>query len=1102
MAKSTRQYVFEGMEHMQEGLHPFVMRALEAGLGKGWPQEVISRFPEWRPEQNGKFTLDTQKLLKIMERFWNDAFRNDLERTHRSIVNELIDVRNKLAHDGKFSYDDAERALDSMRRLLEATEALNSAETIGAMRKTIIRTQLSEQARNEERRKTASTSISAETVAGLLPWREVVEPHEDVATGNFQQAEFAADLGKVHAGSAPSEYSDPKEFFSRTYLTDGLSALLVGAAKRLSGTGGDPVVELQTNFGGGKTHSMLALYHMAGKTRISDLPGLDQLLSEGGNSVPDGISRAVLVGTARGPQEVIKNEAGQEIRTTWGEMAWQLGGAEAFAMVAENDAKGIAPGSDLLEALFRKCGPSLILIDEWVAYLRQIYNVEGLPSGSFDANLFFVQALTEAVKTSPQTLLVASLPQSQIEVGGTGGEEALARLKQTFSRVGTGWRPASQEESYEIVRRRLFKEVSADNFRHRDNTLKQFAKLYRENASDFPQGCADEDYRRKLEKAYPIHPEVFDQLYTSWGALEKFQRTRGVLRLMAQVIHELWMNNDPSVMIMPGSIAISSPRVEPELLHYLDIAWQSIIDGDVDGVNSTPYKIDQSAPNLNRFSATRRVARTVFLATAPSRDQENRGLDDRRINLGVVQPGEKAAIFSDALRRLANNARFMHGDMGRYWYSMSASLNRLAADRAAEIEDALIQVEVDKALAGYIGGIGDRGFFDAVQVCPSNSLDVPDEPGGVRVVVLGVKHPHNGRPGSEAEVEAKDILAHRGTSPRVYSNTLVFLAADRRQLDNLQEAIRLSRAWNSILNETDRLNLRQSDISLAKEKVSEAQDTVATRLKEAWCYLLFPTQDSATSEMEWSSAKIPSQEGLLARASKKLVSDEGLFTELGPARLNRELEKYIWNGRSQLPLKDIWEYSNRYIYLPRLRSRTVLIACVQAAISGIVPGPFSYAESYDEGTGYEGLHLQSAGHAIVAIDDRSVLVAADVAEEEFGKLAAQEKPDGDQDGGSPANPGGSEDKPSEGAGDGAKGEEVEALPTRFTGSVQISSDRPAHEMRQVVEAIVEQLTDLPGAKVSLILEIDAEVASGLDKSVVRTLTENANTLGFDDKVIS
>ncbi len=376
--------------------------------------------------------------------------------------------------------------------------------------------------RNEERRKTQRLEISVETVAGLLPWREVVEPHQDVASGEFQQAEFAADLAKVHSGSAPAEYRDPAQFFSRTYLTEGLSALLVGATKRLSGTGGDPVVELQTNFGGGKTHSMLALYHMAGEAPVQDLSGLDQLLEKQGLTVPTGINRAVLVGTSRGPQDVLNAEGGRRIRTTWGELAWQLGGADAFDMIADNDANGIAPGSHLLETIFRKYAPCLILIDEWVAYLRQIYRVEGLPSGSFDANLSFVQSLTEAVKASPGTLLVASLPASQIEVGGEGGQEALARLKQTFSRVESSWRPASQEESYEIVRRRLFKEIPGDKFHHRDNTLKQFAKLYRENANDFPQGCADEDYRRKLEKAFPIHPELFDQLYTSWGSLEKF----------------------------------------------------------------------------------------------------------------------------------------------------------------------------------------------------------------------------------------------------------------------------------------------------------------------------------------------------------------------------------------------------------------------------------------------------------------------------------------------------------------------------------------------------------------------------------------------------
>ena len=509
MAKSTRQYVFEGMELLPEGLTPFVEKRLESSLSGHWQAEVVQRIQGLRPNAKGNVSWDQQALLKTMFVFWKEAFSTVLGHSERSYVSELLEVRNKLSHNEAFSYDDAERALDSMRRLMEAISAGETAEQIGKMRDTILRTKFTELQRNEERRKSSRTDISVETVAGLMPWREVVEPHQDVATGEFQQAEFAADLGKVHNGSAPSEYRDPREFFSRTYLTEGLSTILIGAAKRLSNAGGDPVVELQTNFGGGKTHSMLALYHMAGGTSVKDLSGLDQLLSKHQLDVPKKVSRAVLVGTSRGPQDVIKLKGDRKIRTTWGELAWQIGGEEAFEMIAECDEKGIAPGSNLLEEIFKKYSPCLILIDEWVAYLRQIYKVDGLPSGSFDANLSFVQSLTEAVKASPGTLLVASLPASQIEVGGEGGQEALSRLKQTFSRVESSWRPASQEESYEIVRRRLFKEIPGDKFHHRDNTLKQFAKLYRENANDFPQGCADEDYRRKLEKAYSWHGLLF-----------------------------------------------------------------------------------------------------------------------------------------------------------------------------------------------------------------------------------------------------------------------------------------------------------------------------------------------------------------------------------------------------------------------------------------------------------------------------------------------------------------------------------------------------------------------------------------------------------------
>ena len=1097
MAKSTRQYVFEGMEVLPEALIPFVEKRLESTLTGHWQVRVAEKISGLRPPQNGQINWDQAALLNAMDRFWADAFKTVLGRAERSIVNELVDVRNKLSHNETFTYDDAERALDSMRRLMDAIGAGTTADQLSKMRDTILRTKFTELQRNEERRKTKKQNIAVDTVGGLLPWREVVEPHGDVATGEFQQAEFAADLGKVHAGSAPSEYRDPKEFFGRTYLTDGLQALLVGAAKRLSGAGGDPVVELQTNFGGGKTHSMLALYHMAGETPARDLPGLDQLLSENGVTVPEGINRAVLVGTSRGPQDTIACEGGREIHTTWGEMAWQLGGATAFDKIAENDAKGIAPGSNLLEEIFRACAPCLILIDEWVAYLRQIYKTDGLPSGSFDANLSFVQSLTEAVKTSPGTVLVAALPASQIEVGGEGGQEALARLEQTFSRIESSWRPASQEESYEIVRRRLFKEIPGDKFHHRDNTLKQFAKLYRDNTNEFPRGSDGEDYRRKMEKAYPIHPELFDQLYTIWGSLEKFQRTRGVLRLMAQAIHELWMNNDPSVMIMPGGVAVGSDRVEPELLHYLDLSWQSIIAGDVDGPNSIPYKIDQSAPNLNRCSATRRTARAIFMGTAPTHQQENKGLDDKQINLGVVQPGERPAIFGDALRRLDNQARFLHGDLGRYWYSLSASLTRVAEDRAGQIEEALVVMEIDKALATYINGLGDRGHFDAVQVAPGGSADVPDEAGGIRAVVLGVAYPHRGRDGSEAMEASKDILLHRGGTPRVYRNMLVFLAADARQIDNLKDAMRSALAWSEIVRDTERLNLTQSNSALAKVKLAEANETMKTRLKETWCYLLYPVQDSAEAEVAWISGKAPVQDGFLSRTSKRLVDEEALLTELGPARLDRELQKYIWNGKDHLSLKDLWEYVNRYIYLPRLKNRSVLVRTVEAAVAGMLPGPFAYAESWDEAARtYGGLAIDNAANIQIVIDNESVIVDPDIAEANRPAPPASSEP--------PAEEPVSQDidlatKTEENEAD--RPAQAEGKPTRFTGTVMISADRPARDIHQIVEAIVEQLTTLPGSEVSLKLEIDAEVPSGLDQTKVRTLIENSNTLGFIEKLI-
>src|SRR5690606_12748892 len=427
----------------------------------------------------------------------------------------------------------------------------------------------------------------------------------------------------------------------------------------------------------------------------------------------------------------------------------------------------------------------------------------------------------------------------------------------------------------------------------------------------------------------------------------------------------------------------------------------------------------------------------------------------------------------------------------------SASLNRLAADRAAQFEEALVLHEIDKALSDYINGLSDRGHFDTVQVAPGSSADIPDEPGGVRAVVLGVAHPHTGRAGSEALVQAKDIMMRRCNTPRVYRNMLVFLAAEQRQLDNLKAAQRAALAWAEIVRETKRLNLTQSDSALAEAKLKEASETLKTRMKEAWCYLIYPVQESAQSDVEWMSAKVPAQDGLLARASKKLVSDQGIWPELGPDNLNRQLEKYIWNGKPHLHLKDLWEYLNRYTYLPRIKNRSVLSKAVHAAVSGMLPGPFAYAERWDETKeSYVGLAISSATSAQVVIDSESVIIKPDVAEQYRQKQTAPAPAEGP----APVVTHGPDTTQPPASGT-PVAPPTEQRPTRFHGTVMISPERPAREIHQIVEAIIEQLTTLPGADVSIKLEIDAEVSSGLDRAKVRTLVENATTLGFVDKSV-
>ena len=411
--------------------------------------------------------------------------------------------------------DDAYRALDSAGRLLTAVSA-PQADEIEKTKMELLRLRFDEQVRSE-RRKSAGTAIESQATGNFKPWREVVTPHKDVASGRYQQAEFAADLWQVHLGEGTDEYRNPGEFFRRTYLTDSLRRLLVSAVHRLAGSGGDPVVQLQTNFGGGKTHSMLALYHLFSGAAPRELAGIDDVMREADTKSLPTARRVVLVGNKISPGNPVTKPDGTVVRTLWGELAWQLGGKKAFASIAADDEKATSPG-DELRKLFNDYGPCLILIDEWVAYARQLHDQSDLPAGSFETQFSFAQALTESAKLAKNCLLVISLPASDttgsphtqaddVEVGGQRGREALDRLRNVIGRLESTWRPASAEEGFEIVRRRLF-EPMADpaQFKDRDVVARAFADFYRTQQQEFAPECQKGDYEKRIRANFSAAP--------------------------------------------------------------------------------------------------------------------------------------------------------------------------------------------------------------------------------------------------------------------------------------------------------------------------------------------------------------------------------------------------------------------------------------------------------------------------------------------------------------------------------------------------------------------------------------------------------------------
>ena len=1088
--RPNQDALYQALNIYRDAMRPFIIRNLKK----------VHQLPSEHRFRN-EADIDVGNFPHLFRTYWHQVFEKHFDPTRdiRGAVGLIAEARNRMSHP---STEDLPREY-ALARLYEIAEMLGQINAPDQKRDV-------ESIRDALPLDTPSMPAALPTLprrkaANLKPWREVIKPNPDVIENDIRSSEFAADLQQVYEGRATTaEYGKADIFFNQTYITPGLKELLVNTLRRLGGKGGDPVIQLKTGFGGGKTHSLIALYHLvSGIDILRDLPAddaeytqlraeIDAILEEAewdsNTQMKPNIS--VLVGTYLSTADADETQQGDPLNTLWGKMADQLGGQDAYEIIGEAARQGIAPGGKQLDALFKLVGPSVILIDELVAYVR---NVQGATQASIYT---FIQAVTESVKRSENVVLIATLPEGQTQAGGEEGLTVLGILVEILERLNAVSIPLTLDNAFEVVRRRLFGRVIDES--ERDLTCEAFRKMYQNARNEYPEGVNDQRYLQRLKDCYPIHPEVFDRLSQDWAAIPEFQRTRGVLRMMATCIARLYQEQDTSLLIMPANLTLTDPVLADEFTRLLGTAganWHPVVQ-EVDGPGSRADQIDQKSRSFIEVgSAARRIARTVFLGSPDS--GADRGITLRQIHLGVVEPRQGIAVYNDALSRMKGELYFLYNPDDRYYFHTQENLNKVAIDRAAEYTEDDIYGEIISRLDRSIGRDPN------VQVCPTSASSVADSE-NLQYVILP---PQFSLPSRDKEIDtaterARHILTYSGDEEqrRSFTNTLLFITAKQDDIRALKNLVKDYLAWHSIMNG----NIRHSPLSnLEGERLSQTQgnlesaDTaVTTALFKAYRWGLAPFQtDARAATYEFSIAETKSDDAkIISRHRDQFTSDDAIVTKMAHGLFASKLQQYIWSNTAyeeHIEIDRLAGLMAQHVFMPRLRDRNVLADCIR---EGIREGTFGYASDYSQEGDYP--NFRFAEHpGSLRIDKGTTAVLINP---EFAKLVKEEKEQKEEEQKEKEKefqektvlfkpP---EKKPEDTATDGAIDPPTKRI-THVVITKALQLELPFAEDIDIIQEEIARTLQQAGGTVSVEITVTAEKSDGFSENTTRAVRQNS-----------
>jgi hypothetical protein len=714
----------------------------------------------------------------------------------------------------------------------------------------------------------------------LKPWYKVIAPREDLREGKpLDASEFAVHLDHVRDGRAPAVYQQPDQFFERTFLTANLKDLATQVVRRLSGVKVETsaVFNLSTQFGGGKTHALTLLYHLATHGAASkDWKGVRSIVENAGVPTVPKSDPAVFVGTEFDSITGRGGADGTPLRKTpWGEIAFQLGGVDAFRLVEEHEKAMTSPGGDVIEKMLPTDKPALILVDELMNYISRTRK-----SGLAGQLYTFVHNLSEVARSRNNVVLAVSIPASELEMNAEDQSD-FERFKKLLDRLGKAMIMSAETETSEIIRRRLFEWSSLPS--DAIPTVEEYESWFQANRSQIPDWFAVEHSREALKASYPFHPSVLSVFERKWQGLPRFQQTRGILRLLALWVSEAYLagykgdHKDPLISL--GTAPLGDPLFRAAIFEQLgEQRLEGAVTTDIVGKeHAHALRLDAEAtPVVKKARLHRKVATAIFFE---SNGGQQRGKDATQpeIRLAVAEPGLDIGHVEQCLEGLVEACYYLTAEKNRYRFSFTENLNKRFADVRATVSgpaiDDLARAEIQKAI-GRVGGIEVIPF-------PKKSIEIPDRP----VLTIVALPPENSAGESSTAALITSMTNESGTSSRTFKSALVWVVS--QDAASIREEARRVLAWRDIEADADSSRLDEIQQRQLRENVKRAERDLREAAWRTYKNVFILTDDNSMRLIDLGLVHSSAANSLTELILSRLRQEDIVVDGVAPTRLTR-----------------------------------------------------------------------------------------------------------------------------------------------------------------------------------------------------------------------